>query len=79
MTAILYLDVNAFVFFISQPDWVYFFSLSFVVRAGDVWEKGKGLFMLHILENERTQLPGTNAVSTVVNTEELGDFFWIKM
>mgnify|MGYP001852127738 FL=1 len=78
MTAILYLDVNAFVFFISHPDWVYFFSLSFVVRAGDVWEKGKGLFMLHILENEGTQLPGTQCSFHSCKYRRTWRFFFYK-
>lgn len=42
MIAILYLDVNAFVFFISQPDLVYFFSLSFVAGAGGCLEGDQG-------------------------------------
>lgn len=42
MIAILYLDVSAFVFFISQPDWVYFFSLSFVAGARGCLEVGQG-------------------------------------
>lgn len=42
MIAILYLDVNAFVFFISQPDWVYFYSLSFVAGARGCLEGGQG-------------------------------------
>lgn len=42
MTAILYLDLNAFVFFISQPDLVCFFSLSFIAVAGGCLEGGQG-------------------------------------
>lgn len=42
MIASSYLDVNAFVFFISQPDWVYFLSLSFVAGARGCLQGGGG-------------------------------------
>lgn len=42
MIDVLYLDVNAFVFFISQADLVYFFNLSFVAVAGGCLGEGQG-------------------------------------
>lgn len=64
MIATLYLDVNAFVFFISQPDWVYFSSLSSV--AGDGWKGGQG--NICVLQG-RKQEAGASSASVDVTRE----------
>lgn len=55
MIAILYLDVNAFVFFTSQPDLVYFFSLPYVAVAGGCL--GGGQRNLHAPQHRKRRDP----------------------
>lgn len=78
MIAILYLDMNAFVFFISQPDLVYFFSLSFVAGAGGCLEReDKGTFVCHSVENrEEPHCQVPNSASAVVITEGYLPLSW---